>query len=92
MSGSATERYSSAATEASDSPPTSSRDGAGGISSWRSTLSGGVLRNWIIDGSANPMSSTSALPLASSTGASPASGRSPCRRSARMRASASSAA
>ena len=89
--GSPTDRYRSRPTAASDRPPTTRRDGDGGIASCRKTRSGGVLRNWIIDGNAKPTSNTSALPAARITGRKPVAGRSPCRRSARMRASASSA-
>ena len=63
-------------------PATNIRDGGGGISSWRKTRNGGVLRSWISDGSANPTSSISALPLARPTGLRLAPGSSPANRSA----------
>ena len=75
--GSPTDWYSSAATAARDKPPTSSRDGAGGIASCRSTRSGGVFLSCMSDGKAKPNSKTIALPLPNKTGPSPGSGRSP---------------
>ena len=92
MRGSPTDRYSNAATATSDRETTSMRDGAGGIASWRSTRSGGVFRSCNNDGNANPISRTNALPLASSTGVSPGSGRSADMISASISDSAASAA
>ena len=89
--GSPTERYSSVATAASDSPATRIRDGAGGIASCRRTLSGGVFLSWISDGKANPISKIIALPQARMTGIGPAPGRSPWMMSARIHERISSA-
>ena len=92
IAGSPTDRYNSVATAASDSPPTRIRDGAGGITSCRSTLSGGVLRSWMSDGRAKPTSNTIALPEASTMGIGPGSGRSPLMMSASIHDRISSAA